>query len=138
MSHHQPRTQPLRERGDDNPRGKDEGYQAYQTRGMCHCHPMATKRHAAKAVAFLPGPLTAFKAPRAIAEVTISKRSGAMLFTSNPFPKGTWLKCQQNVVRRRRACPRKHMPVVSSALPQFSPTLSPSSQCPCQFDEWKR
>ncbi len=48
----------------------------------------ATKRHAAKTNAFLPGPLSAFKAPRAIAEVEISKRNSAMFFRSNPsgFP----------------------------------------------------
>jgi len=43
----------------------------------------ATKRHTAKAEAFLPGLLSAFKAPRAIAEVEITERNGAMFFRSN-------------------------------------------------------
>src|SRR6266853_4700743 len=38
----------------------------------------ATKRHAAKAEALLPGPLNAFRAPRAIAEVEISKRKSVI------------------------------------------------------------
>src|SRR6266705_3832708 len=38
----------------------------------------ATKRHAAKAETFLPGPLSAFTAPRAIAEVEISKRKSVI------------------------------------------------------------
>src|SRR6266581_2317235 len=52
----------------------------------------ATKRHAAKAKAFLPGPLSISTAPRAIAKVTISKRRGAAV-------------CR-NILSELRACSR--------------------------------
>src|SRR6267378_5940671 len=55
----------------------------------------ATKRHAAKAKVFLPGPLSVSTAPRAIAEVTLSKRSGATVCrnTLSESPAGSRTGC---------------------------------------------